>query len=120
MGELTLFDLAPEYREPEPSLSAGRRRTIRQRALLDAGRHPLTAVAARPLRLHPDAPPPADRNAPGPRCGSCRFRAYWGAQSFPKCMRGADADRDGPYTSHSAATDCRAWWPACEHWQAIP
>lgn len=111
-----LFDMAAETREPPEKLSQQRRRTIRQLALLEAGRHPLTAVAGRPLRLHPDAPPAADRQAPGPRCGTCRFRDHWGAQSFPKCLRGESQ----PFATHAAATDCRAWWPACDHWEPEP
>jgi hypothetical protein len=117
-----LFDMAPPGLADEAvaggRLSDGRRRTIRQLALLRSGRHPIGM-----LRLHPDAPPAGDRDAPGPRCGTCRFREMAdsnGNRSFPKCLRGWDGDpvREPPYATHGAATDCRAWWPACEYYEA--
>jgi hypothetical protein len=122
--ELVLFDMDPEQpREPEPQLSAGRRRTIRQAQALEHGQHPLGLVHGTYLRLHPQAPPAGDRKSGGPRCGGCLLleRNGWG---FLKCTRGRSGEigtpsfRCGPYESHGAATDVRAWWPGCEHWQA--
>ncbi|MFG3439900.1 hypothetical protein ACGF0J_21855 [Nonomuraea sp. NPDC047897] len=108
MSELPLLEGPASAPAPTASPeSADRARTRRQRELLAAGRHPLTAVLTRPLRLHAEAAPADDRQAPGRRCGGCRFRqtSGWG---FPKCMFG-----DGIRASRGAATDCRAWWPAC-------
>lgn len=125
MSDLALFDMEPPAAAaPAEKMSADRRRTLRQLALLDAGCHPLSAVTSRPLRLHRDAPPPGDREAPGPRCGTCRFREQTtsnGNKSFPKCLRGWDGNpmHEPPYASHGAATDCRAWWPACSYWEAV-
>lgn len=71
--------------------------TLRQRADIQRGRHPLTGS-----RLNPD---------PDATCGNCRFRIVYGHhnRSYPKCTYG-----DGmPRASHSAASDVRAWWPAC-------
>lgn len=102
-GELTLFDVEPvavPAAEPVERLSAGRRRTIRQRADVTAGRHPLTGG-----RLHVEA----DR-----RCGNCRFRETVSGDHegrFPKCTYG-----NGVRMTGGPATDVRAWWPACpEH-----
>jgi hypothetical protein len=85
-----------DHPERDPGLSADRRRTLRQRAAIDAGRHPLMGP---PLADHPDA-----------RCGNCRFRELWRHhdRSYPKCVID-----DGAHVSHSAASDVRAWWPGC-------
>lgn len=122
-----LFDLDPAAivpPAPKEELSAQRRRTVRQAEALRAGRHPLGLLGG-VLRLHPDAPPAGDRKAPGPRCGTCWHREPMrgaGDRYFPKCLRGwpgGSLDK-APYASYSAATDCRAWWPACEHWEPTP
>ncbi|HZN76071.1 MAG TPA: hypothetical protein VFC00_30945 [Micromonosporaceae bacterium] len=88
MTDLTLFDAAPyavpaAEVEPVEKLSADRRRTLRQATALAAGRHPLTRG-----RLHPDAAPHDDRQAPGARCGTCRFREVIGYhnRSYGKCL----------------------------------
>jgi hypothetical protein len=125
MTELALFDAAPYLVptaevEPGEKLSAGRRLTLRQAADLARGRHPLTGGP-----LHPDAAPHDDRSAPGARCGSCRFRALFGHhdRTYPKCSYPVPT-RDGEpihpadhermtRVAHSAASDCRSWWPAC-------
>ena len=109
-GDLALFDMEAA---PVAGLSADRRRTVRQLEALRNGQHPIGLGAGIVMRLHPDAPPADDRTAPGPRCGACRFRGNWGAHGFPKCLRG-----DGePFAAHSASSDCRAWWSACEYWE---
>lgn len=104
-------------------VSAVRRLTARQVQRIRNGIHPLTLE-----RLHPAATP--DLCAPdAPRgqpftCGSCRFREVIGyhRSSFPKCVRELyDPARDASaqvlddlrLVSHGAATDVRAWWPAC-------
>ncbi|WP_431728630.1 hypothetical protein [Verrucosispora sp. TAA-831] len=112
MAELGLFDAAAYQVLPAPAekLSADRRRTQRQAAILAAGQHPLGLAIGRHLPLHPDAPPADDRQATGPRCGSCWYREVLGHhnQSYGKCT----AD-DGSRISHGAGTDVRRWWPAC-------
>ena len=125
MADLTLFDMDPVApREPEPKLSTDRRRTLRQKAALEHGRHPLALLGA-PLRLHPDAAPADDRKAPGLRCGGCAFieRNAW---DYLKCIRGRSGEigtpsfRRGPYETHGPATELRAWWSACERFEARP
>jgi hypothetical protein len=71
------LDMFPDLPHPEPvpppeQLSADRRRTIRQRGLIAAGRHPLAAVLTN-LRLHPDAGRPTGpgQEIAGPTCGTC-------------------------------------------------
>ena len=107
----TLFDDAPYRVEattcgPGEQISADRRRTLRQADDIAAGRHPLTRG-----RMHPDAASADDRFADGRRCGNCRFRELLEdrRRTWPKCVRG-----DGVYLTHGAATDVRAWWPACQ------
>jgi hypothetical protein len=97
MSDLHLFPLpAPQVAAAAPELSADRRRTLVNRALLDQGRHPATG-----LRLL-DA-------GWGYRCRDCAHavRIDWHNRSFWKCLR----HRLG--LSHSAASDIRAGWPAC-------
>lgn len=95
----------PEHLPTPSRMGEDARRTLRARAQLDAGRHPVAGIP-----LHPDAPPPGDRDAPGPRCGTCahlcrRTRSH----TWLKC---------GEHATHSAATDLRAWWPGCAVWTA--
>lgn len=107
MGDdLVLFD-GPEPIPPAPKDSDGVSRTKRQAAMLAAGRHPLSAVLSRSLRLHAEAAPHDDRQADGRRCGNCRFRTK-NHFNDPKCGFG-----DGIRASHSQATDCRAFWSGC-------
>jgi hypothetical protein len=95
--ELELFRVDPA--EPEPKLSADRRRTLRQHAQVAAGVHPLMG------------------GQPFPElgtCGTCRHRDLYrgGARSWPKCdLRGI---------THGPGTDCRASWPACSRYEAKP
>lgn len=109
----------PPAPEPEPPLSADRRRTLRQAQQIAAGLHPLTGQ-----RLHLLASRHRDATAPKSdpfTCGSCYFREVWRyhGRSYAKCVfsgsRGADeVEKFGyPRVSHGAATDVRAWWPAC-------
>lgn len=91
---------AVEQPSTRPDLSADRRRTLRQAADIKAGRHPLMAGP-----LHPLADPHAHRDDGKDlpyRCGSCIHRIDRG---WPKC--------DLSTMSASAASDVRAWWPAC-------
>lgn len=109
--------VAPDPGEPE--LTAGERLRRRQAGRIANGYHPLSSGG--PLRLLPGAPRPLSReDAAGlgdyPSCGGCRFRVSMGghARPFPKCVWG-----DGsPRATHSEASDVRAWWPACETWEA--
>lgn len=112
MSEPTLFDMDPVAPpEPEPKLSADRRRTIRQQQALQHQRHPIGLCFGFPLRLHEQAAPADDRKATGLRCGGCRFRELQSGEhngTFAKCMRDG-----GRFASFSASSDVRAWWPAC-------
>ena len=103
--EPTLFDAEPYQVASAPALGADGRRTLRQADVLATGYHPVSR-----LKLHPDAPPVEDRAAPGPRCGDCAhlFRKVMGS-TYLKC---------GPNATGGAATDLRAWWPACAAWKA--
>lgn len=110
MTDIPLFE-GFEPPEPRPDLndgiSADRRRTLRQAADIKAGRHPLMTGP-----LHPEA----DRNAMRDdgknlpfRCGSCVHRVDRGR---PKC--------DLTTMSGCAASDVRAWWPACPKYTPKP
>lgn len=96
----------------DPTLSAGQRLTQRQTADVRAGRHPLTGG-----RLHPDAARDASkddaRSLPF-TCGTCVHREIHTHNNgrYPKCIH-PQAGRD----SRSAASDVRAWWPACGQYQ---
>lgn len=91
--DLVLFDMKPTHSEVS-GLSVGRRRTLRQHALVEMGVHPL---ARRPTRPELGS------------CGDCAFRQvlHGGNRSYPKCTF------DPARVNHSVNTDCRAWWPAC-------
>ena len=106
MSDTTLFEL-PAVAEPAAKLSPDRRRTQLQAQRIANGLHPLVGVAPW-IRLHPDAP--KDRTSPGPRCGTCWHRVILDhhRRSYAKC----DAD-DGIRKTNSAASDVRAYWPAC-------
>ncbi|TDD31667.1 hypothetical protein E1287_25745 [Actinomadura sp. KC06] len=108
------FDLpgVPTAPPQAEELSADRRRTLRQAELLAAGRHPIGLFVKRQVRLHPDAAPHDDRKAEGLRCGGCRFLTVVGhhTRSYLKCGRVS--------LSHSAASDIRRSWPACERFEA--
>lgn len=96
---MTLFELEP-VPEPEPVevLSADRRRTLKRRAAIAAGKHPGNGL-------------PIDT---AHTCGECKhiIRAHHGGspRSWLKCP---------PYVGHTfgAATDIRASWPACPHFE---
>ncbi len=119
-----LFDFDPAQVVPPPEKpSPDVRRRLGQYDTMAAGYHPLGEVesAFGGLKLHEQAAPLGDRSATGRRCGNCRFHAVlrYHAKSHPKCLfpgdRGADeVDRIGPpRVTHGAASDARAWWPAC-------
>ncbi|GAA3223046.1 hypothetical protein [Actinocorallia longicatena] len=93
----------------EPKLSVDRRRTAKQQAALARGAHPTSLYFQRTVRLHPDAAPADSRTADGLRCRTCARLSNngWG---YLKCSNVGD--------SHSAATDMRAWWPACVNYEA--
>ncbi len=120
MTEVPLF---PGFEPPQvdtgPALSPDQRRTRRQADAIALGRHPLTGGPLHPLASrHRDADAP---KADPFTCGSCRFREVlrYHGKGYPKCVNpGAlsaeEYERRGPATiTHSAASDVRAWWPAC-------
>jgi hypothetical protein len=93
----SLFPELPAPEEPTEKLSTGRQLTLRQRALVEQGIHPLRGGAVRP-----------DLGT----CGDCVHRRVvsWKAGAYPKCWHPTS-----PRT-HGQRTDVRAWWPACsEH-----
>lgn len=127
----TLFDgYEPAEPMPDPyaGLSADQRRTKRQAANVAAGIHPLTRGPLHELASrHRDATSPKDDPF---TCGSCWFREVllYHNTSFPKCClpgpervycKGPDGTwryetvEGTPRATHSAASDVRAWWPAC-------
>lgn len=97
----------------QPDLSADRRRTLRQAEHIADGIHPLTGGPLHELASrHRDAKAPKDDPF---TCGSCYFRTSLRHHddTYAKCVIGATNDKPGPYMTHSAGTDVRAWWPAC-------
>lgn len=81
---------------PERSLSATRRRTIRNRELIARGIHPVTRV-------------PLARN--GETCGTCALSGW--VRMGNKYLKCSLNKTGGP------ATDLRVFWPACEKWKAL-
>lgn len=91
--------------EPVENLSADRRRTLRQRADIERGRHPLTGSR---LTANPAT------------CGNCRFRSVtrWHNRAYPKCYYeppnwDVERMRGWPRVTHGVSSDVRAWWPGC-------
>ena len=116
LEQLSLFDVgtpaAAPPAPPEDPVSAGRKLLARQAQQLARREHPLGG------RLHALAAPADDRDAPGLRCGSCRFRVLingGGQKNWPKCTLGAPEGKPqlGPRITNGAASDVRRWWPAC-------
>lgn len=110
-GQEELFTV-PEL-EPEPVLTRGERMQRLHAERVARGAHPLSMAHIGHIPLHPDAAPFGDREADGLRCGTCVFRRHMhgGSRSYPKCTR------TPLLKAHSAASDCRAYWPACIHYQ---
>jgi hypothetical protein len=99
--ELRLFELPgePDVDVNAPGLSEGRRRTLRNQGLIEAGIHPATRLALRD----------------GATCGSCAHLVTNGGRrgrSWFKC--GLVPVTSGP------GTDVRLSWPACQRWDEIP
>jgi hypothetical protein len=106
-----LFDMPDPPRaasKPVDKVSADRARTDRQRKAIKAGHHPLG------MRLHAQANRDATKDDPRNEpftCGSCAHRILVNtghAKTYPKCEL---------VNTASAATDCRAWWPACTFYE---
>lgn len=93
-------DPEPVEAEPEEKLSAQRRLTLRQRADIDRGMHPLTHV---PLL------DPRGKHT----CGDCskRYLSGYRDHTYPKCSTIPEMASSG--------NDCRAWWPACARWTEL-
>jgi len=129
---LTLFpDYEPEQVPVEPveKLSADRRRTLRQAALITAGWHSLLnpvygpVVAAKLHELGRRNAGSTDQRGLPFTCGSCAFRVLidWHNRSYPKCVQGLVDGEPldySPRVSHGTASDVRAWWPACDDYEA--
>lgn len=121
MAEPTLFDVEPFHVPSEPAvkLTGDARRRQRQEESLAAGWHPLNAAGYR-IRLHADAPADRlNRQAPGLRCGDCRFREVMGHhnRSYGKCTYRPHDSGGYARITHGPGTDIRAWWPACVDFQ---
>jgi hypothetical protein len=107
---------------PPAKQSPGRRLTEVQSTRIRSGVHPLSGhVAGRYLPLHVEAAAP-EPSSPGRRCGNCRFHRTstnrGTSNDYPKCHYQSPAaerntPRAFPRVSSGAASDCRAWWPAC-------
>lgn len=114
----SLFDVPDSARvvqAPARKLTPGEAMRARQADKLARGLHPLTRPGWPPIVLHKQAAPAGDLEAPGLRCGGCKFRQVIGHhdRSFPKCTL-PDKWGDSPRATHSEASDVRAWWPACD------
>jgi hypothetical protein len=110
----------PPAADPDYShLSPDARRTKRQADAIAIGRHPLTGGPIHELASR-------HRNASSPKndpftCGSCLFRAVrkYHDKTYPKCIAPGQQSAEQyeqhgpPRVSHGAASDVRAWWPAC-------
>lgn len=97
---MSLFD-ATEFAivdTPVEVLSADQRRTQRARVAIAGGRHPANGL---PIDIEH-------------RCGNCVHlnRYEYHRRTYIKCPK----HRLGE--SHSAASDMRASWPACPHFEA--
>lgn len=105
MNDQRLFDPGPATIAEEPEqLSADARRTLRNRRLIASGIHPATH-----RRILLEAPN-------NPTCGDCAhhraYRNHRGDGNWHKCARHHLGE------SHSAASDIRVSWPACELFEA--
>ena len=94
-----LFHVDPVPAAPLSELSPDARRTARQKQLVERGLHPYMGTRTRP-----------DLGT----CGDCVHRRSTttnGNRSWPKCWRYPSR------ITHGAATDIRAWWPACDQFE---
>lgn len=127
--QLSLFDVPARNTPlgPPRRLSPQQRLTLRQRDLVDAGLHPLAVYGARRdpqmvlalqhVRFAAGDPPGRPET-----CGSCRYRTVlrWHDRAYAKCRWPVEDDeqaayrRDTPRMTHSAQSDVRSWWPACQ------
>lgn len=106
----------------EPTMSYDRRRTLRQRALNDAGRNPLTREPA-----HRDAPTttsPHDRYMRSGTCGGCVWLVHLTiprvtSSKPPKVELKCGFDGGARVTRGEAST-VREWWKACPAYEPNP
>jgi hypothetical protein len=118
VGSLPLFEL-PGALATNAKPSRDARRNARQAEAIRRGYHPLGVALRTNLPLHPDAPRGDNRNAPGPRCGTCTHRVIPLREvsgTYPKCNYGGD----WRHATGGPGTDCRAWWPGCHHYEPKP
>lgn len=118
------FDVEP-YRRDVPS--AWQRRAERQLRRFALGFHPVGLAHKVTLKVHPQAAPADDREAPGLRCGTCVFRTIldYRKKQYPKCMGPGHAyeghrDPQDRLTVRGKGIDVPAWWPACTDYQQAP
>jgi len=104
MNDDMLFPMPDPPAKRMGPVSVDRQRTERQKAAIRRGMHPLGS------RLHPQANRYATKDDPRNEpftCGTCAHRIqinHGTARDYPKCEL---------VNTASAASDCRAWWPAC-------
>ncbi|MGH8879771.1 MAG: hypothetical protein ACRD0P_20885 [Stackebrandtia sp.] len=98
--------------ERGPVLPPDQCRTAAALTRMEAGYHALSWLAWG-LRLHPEAAPVDDREAPGRRCGNCDRRETW--------MSDRRAAKCALRWTHSTTSQCQAWWPGCtdHRWREV-
>jgi len=119
-----LFDVpadAAMQKPPAAKLTPGEAMRARQADKLTRGLHPLSKPGWPPIPLHRDAAPATDPQAPGLRCGGCRFRQVIGHhdRKFPKCTL-PDKWGEPSRATHAETSDVRAWWPSCDRFEPKP
>ncbi len=112
-------DGARVEKPPPTPKTPGELMRARQADRLSRGIHPLSRPGWPPIPLHKDAAPAADKTAPGLRCGGCKWREALGYhnRTYPKCLL-PDSSGQPDRATHSDTSDVRAWWPACNGYEA--
>jgi hypothetical protein len=103
-----------------PPLRAHARRTERQRRVFVLGYHPVGNPHGLSLRLHPAAPGVDERDAPGPRCGQCRFWVLLSGHRTHKCTRAPHAYAAQGSLRRGRGTAVAGWWPGCVDFESDP
>lgn len=116
--DAAVYAVALAAAAPTPAQEPGQdaRRTARQLRAITRGEHPLNLISGG-VAMHPDANGTTATKTNAARrplrCGTCRWRE---PGQYPKCLW-RDTEGYAARCSHSGATDCRSWWPACLQWE---
>lgn len=94
-------------------------RVRRQRRTFALGFHPVGNPHGISLRLHPQAPGVDERDAPGPRCGQCRFWVLLSGHRTHKCTRAPHAYA-ARGLQRGRGTAVAGWWPGCVDFEPDP